>query len=66
MAAALKHVGAELPFQAAHRLAQGRLRDVQRFGGPAERAEPSHPGDVLQLLDTHSLPRLTHISWLIH
>ena len=66
VAAALKQVDAELPLQAAHRLAQRRLRDVQRLGRPAERAEAGHPGDVLQLLDTHSLSQANPFSWLIN
>ena len=53
VAAALQQVHAQFPFQAAYRPAQRRLGDVQCLGRTAERPQPGHLGQVLQLLNAH-------------
>ena len=50
---ALQDVDRELPLQGPDRLAERRLGDVDLLGCPPERAQASHRGDVLELLDAH-------------
>jgi hypothetical protein len=53
--AALQQVHAKLALEAAHRLAQRGLGDVQRLGRLPVGAQPGDRGDVLQLFDPHDV-----------
>jgi len=55
LAAAFEQVDAEFSFQAAYGRAQRWLGDVQRLGRAAGRAKPRDFGQVLELLDPHSV-----------
>ena len=53
-AAPVQQRDAELALQLAERLAQGRLGQVQRLAGAAQRAVLGDGGEVLQLFDAHA------------